>query len=442
MKILKKKFIYTIAICLIFLVSGCQSQNASGKPNGSAAQSENEKKQPVELTFWYPYGDKIGETNENLVKRFNESQNDIKVKAMFQGTYNDILPKLQAASVAKNAPDIFVVEDIAAEPLSKAGILEDLTGFVKENQINLKDFLPAVMENSYIDDKLYTLPYMRSTSILYMNATMLKEAGLDPAGPKTWDELAMYAKKLTIPGKRYGMTSALDGIRFESTVYSNGGKMLTDDGKKALFNSPEGVSSLEFWVKLHQDGVLDFPVGGKDFNDIATQNFFSQRAAIFPTTSSSITKFMESAKQSGFELVAAPWPVRDSSIKTRGTSGGSSVAILANLPEEKKKAAETFLKWLTDTKQVIYESSNTGYQPTRYSAVKSKEMQEIFQQNPIFKVASDQMEFVAPRPMEKAYNEVTSVLRTQFEQAMLDPSISPKMALDEAANQANALLEK
>src|SRR5206468_4300659 len=146
---MSKKLTYALALCLVVLTAGCQKQNAPQQPDGSTAPSGNKTNKQVELTFWYPYGDKIGEANENLVKQFNESQNEIKVKAAYQGNYTDILSKLQAAAVAKNAPDVFVAEDIAAAPLARTGILEDLTGAAEESKMDLKDFLPSVLANSY-----------------------------------------------------------------------------------------------------------------------------------------------------------------------------------------------------------------------------------------------------------------------------------------------------
>lgn len=86
-------------------------------------------------------------------------------------------------------------------------MLEDLTSYAEKDkdQLKLDDFIPGLMGNAYVDDKLYGLPFMRSTPIMYKNVTMLKDAGLDPSGPKTWDEFEQYSKVLKEKGK-LGMT--------------------------------------------------------------------------------------------------------------------------------------------------------------------------------------------------------------------------------------------
>ncbi|WP_143522467.1 extracellular solute-binding protein, partial [Pseudomonas sp. 2822-17] len=76
---------------------------------------------------------------------------------------------------------------------------------------------------SYVDGKLYGIPYLRSTPILYMNVDMLKEAGLDPAGPKNWDEFEEYARTLTIPGEQVGISMPVGIWFFEAFVAQAGG---------------------------------------------------------------------------------------------------------------------------------------------------------------------------------------------------------------------------
>jgi sn-glycerol 3-phosphate transport system substrate-binding protein len=171
-----------VVLGLILIVSACTSNKPLGSsdPGASAAGDK-----PIEITFWYAVGGKIGEANENLVKKFNESQNKIHVSAYFQGKYDDINAKLQAAVVAKNQPDISVVLSTSTGPFATAGVLQDLTELAKRDGINFDNFTPAVMGNSYVNDRLYSFPYLRSPNVLFINATMFKEAGLDPAGPKT-----------------------------------------------------------------------------------------------------------------------------------------------------------------------------------------------------------------------------------------------------------------
>lgn len=54
----------------------------------------------------------------------------------------------------------------------------------------MEDFYPGLMENCYVDEVLYGVPYLRSTPVLYYNKTLFEKAGLDPEkGPSNWETL-------------------------------------------------------------------------------------------------------------------------------------------------------------------------------------------------------------------------------------------------------------
>lgn len=437
-KMPKKALVFACAFLLI--ASACQSQNAglngSGQPAGASSPAADK---PVELKFWYAYGGNLGKASEELVNQFNESQNKIRVTAQFQGAnYAALNSKLQAAVVAGNAPDVTVIENMTTGPFVVAGILQDLTPFIERDKPDLDDFVPIMLGNSYVDGRFYAFPYLRSTNILYFNATLVKEAGLDPAGPKTWDELAAYARKLNVPGQRSGITAVIDMTRFETFLQSAGGSMLSADGKQTVFASPEGAAVLNFWLGLKREGVADLPYT-ENAADNVRQNFVNQRAAMFVQSTSWITTLSESFAQSGAELGATVIPAK---VNHGSTSLGSNIAMLAKLPKEKQEAAWTFIRWMTDTEQTVTSSLISGYQPTRKSAIESDRMQEAYRTNRLFRVASEQMAMAAARSMVLEYNEIGNVLETHIQKSLQDDAYSAQAALANAAKQANALLNK
>src|SRR5690606_21868244 len=93
---MKKVSYLLIFIAMMLLLVACG--------DGEAANSDRDG--PIEITYWYAWGDKIGENNENLVKQFNEMQDEIHVTAEFQGNYDELQSKTQAAFAAGNAPEV------------------------------------------------------------------------------------------------------------------------------------------------------------------------------------------------------------------------------------------------------------------------------------------------------------------------------------------------
>ncbi|WP_127508327.1 ABC transporter substrate-binding protein [Paenibacillus humicus] len=411
---------------------------AEGGSNAAAAGSAASEGK-ITIRYWYAFGDKIEEAKQHLVKEFNASQDRIEVVAEHQGNYDDLHAKVQAAFAAGHAPAVTDLEIASTGVFARSGMLEELTAYADrdKDQLQLDDFNPGLMGNAYVDGKLYGLPFMRSTPILYKNVTMLKDAGLDPQGPKTWDELEQYARVLKEKGKN-GMTVPADIWFYEALVAQSGGRMLSEDGKKAAFNSPEGVAPVEFWKKLVAEGLIKIPVGD-EAGATADKDWANQLSAFKFGSTAGVTGSLEIAKGNGFELETAFMPAN----KSYGVpTGGCQLVITSKSSGEEKEAAWEFLKWMTSKENTIYQHKHVGYLPTRVSAVQSEELQTHFKEYPQFKVAVDQLQYARPRPMENGYPEVARIVRTAIEKAILDPKTTPQAAMDDAAKKADKLLSK
>jgi len=432
----KKLGTFTLALIMISSLAACSTNSTSGVSSSSADGNGKDK---IVIKYWYAWGGKIQEAKQNLVKQFNQSQDRIEVIAEYQGTYDDLHAKAQAAFAAKNAPAVMDLEIASTGIFARSGMLEDLTPFAERDkeEVKIDDFHPGLMGNSYVDGKLYGLPFMRSTPILYKNVTMLKEAGLDPAGPKTWEEFEQYARKLKEKGK-LAMTMPADIWFYEAFVAQSGGQMLSEDGKTAAFNSPEGVAPVEFMKRLASEGLIKIPTGD-EAGEMANKDWANQISAMKFGSTANVAESMEIAKGNGFDMMTAFMPAN----KSYGVpTGGCHLVMLAGLGEKEKEAAWEFIKWMTAKEQTIYQHKNTGYLPTRISAIESDELQALYKEYPQYKVAIDQLEYARPRPMADAYPEVTKILKQAIEKAILDPKVSPHDALNEAAEKANKLLSK
>ena len=60
-----------------------------------------------------------------------------------------------------------------------------------EGKAYIDDFLPGFMEDSYVDGKIYSIPFQRSTMVLYYNKDAFKEVRLSAK-----IELRMKAQEL------------------------------------------------------------------------------------------------------------------------------------------------------------------------------------------------------------------------------------------------------
>ena len=170
-----------------------------------AAAADNGDK--ITIEFWHCMGSSNGELIQQITDSFNESQDKIFVKAVHQGSYTDAGTKMQAALAAGEAPVLAQMEIGMLGIFADADQLVDLQKFVDEENYDMSDFMPGLLDASYYDGALVALPHSRSVPVLYYNKDRFKEAGLEEA-PVTWDDLKADAKALTGNGS-YGYSCPL-----------------------------------------------------------------------------------------------------------------------------------------------------------------------------------------------------------------------------------------
>ncbi|MFD1738951.1 ABC transporter substrate-binding protein [Bacillus salitolerans] len=445
---MKKMMLAIFFIAIVGIFGACSNSEETASTSETETKNSNtsntetkaeEKKEPVAIDFWYSLGGAGGELIESMVKDFNSSQDEVVVTPTYQGDYYENHAKVLAAIASNTQPDVTMVEIASIGAFANPGAIEDLGPFVEgEDGVDVNDYIPGLMGNSYWKDTLYAVPFNRSTPLLYVNKNMLEEAGLDPAGPKTWDELEEYSRKLTIKDERWGFSAPIDIWFYEALTFENGGQILNEDGTKPLFHSPEGVEPVEFWKKMIDEGIMKMPPGEK-YNawDVAAQDFTNGKVGMIFTSTGSLNGLMAQAQ--GFEVGTAFLPAKkDFGVPT----GGANLVMLSKSSDEEKKAAWKFMKWMTAKEQTIQFSMGTGYMPVTVSAVESDEMKELYEKTPQFKVAIDQLQYAKPRPMVPGYKELQEVIMTEIQRAIIDGSVTPEEALNTAAEKADKLLKK
>jgi multiple sugar transport system substrate-binding protein len=182
------------------------------------------------------------------VKDFEAAYPGEKIKGVVQGydpaTY---LTKL-AANQTPTVMGCFFTEPPLLIPKHA---MRDITTLAK-GWTHFKDYDPRYVK--IVSDsagRVYGLPDGAYQMCICYNRKLFKAAGLDPdKPPTTWDEFRSYAKRLTsssVAGFFQPLAGALGGWFLTAWTYAAGGLMESEDGKKALFNSPQTLSALQLF---------------------------------------------------------------------------------------------------------------------------------------------------------------------------------------------------
>jgi len=112
----------------------------------------------------------------------------------------------------------------------------------------LSDFYAAFLANSRYQGHIWSLPFQRSTPVLFYNKDMFTAAGIDATtGPTTYQQMVDDARKLTKPDGTWGLEISSDGIPywlFQPFAIGNGANVFTA-ANKVTFDSPKVVEALQ-----------------------------------------------------------------------------------------------------------------------------------------------------------------------------------------------------
>jgi len=395
----------------------------------------------VDLTMYYPVavGGPVTKIIDDMVARFEKENADIKVTAVYAGNYTDTMTKAMTAMKGGQPPQLSVLLSTDVFTLMDENAIVPMDGLVADKAW-FKEFYPAFMANGQIDGKTWSIPFQRSTIVLYWNKDAFKEAGLDPEkAPATWDEMASMAAKLV--KKDASGNVARWGIEIPSTGYAywmlqalaieNGQKLMNEAGNEVYLTAPKTVAALDYWVGLsRKESVM--PKGSIDWATLRT-DFLEGKTAMMWHTTGNLTAVKDGAK---FNFGVAMLPAKE----RRGSpTGGGSFYIFKSASPEQQKAAVKFIQWMTAPERAAEWSIKTGYVAVSPSAYKTPDMEAYAKSFPPATVARDQLEFAVPELSVHENGRIYKFVGDAV-QAAVTGTQSPQEALAGAQQQADRVL--
>ena len=400
----------------------------------------------IDITMYYPVsaGGPIAEAYESLAAAFTKANGSITIKPVFAGNQVDALVKAQTAARGGNPPAMAIVDSTNVFTLIDDDMIQPISDFVKtdEEKRLIADIYPAFLANSVVGDKVWSLPFQRSTVIMYYNKDAFREAGLDPEkAPATWAEFANAANKLVKRDAsgaivRYGIEipSSQPDLYwpFQAMVTQAGGTMMSPDGKKVYFDSPEHRKALDFWLSLIKSNAM--PSGIIAWATVPT-DFLAGKTGMMWHTTGNLVRVSKEAK---FPVGVAMLP----GDARRGTPvGGGNIFIFKGASQAEKDAAWTFAKWLVSPERSAEFSARTGYVAVRKAAYDVPEMQKYTAGLPSALVARDQLQYAVKALSVYDNARVHKALMDSLQSA-INGQAAPDAALKKAQADATQILQR
>ena len=448
---MKQKFLIVLSTVFLLILGACSSTNTG--TNGSGAEGEGTNTEETagkqEVVFWHAMSGELETVLNDIVADFNESQENIEVKPIFQGTYEEALTKFNTVAGTEDAPTIMQTFEVGTKYMIDSGHVQPVQKFIDEDNYDTSQWEENISNYYSVDGEQYSMPFNSSTPILVYNKDAFKEAGLDPEkAPMTYSELKNAAKKLTKTEggetSQYGFSILNYGWFFEEMLAEQGGHYVDNENgrsgnaTKATFNDELGLNVFNLISDMHKEGTF-FNVG-QNWDDMRAA-FQSGKIAMYLDSSAGIKAMVDN---SDFEVGASYLPIPDDADREGVIIGGASVWMSSGINEDKQKAAWEFMKYLTTPEVQAEWHVKSGYFAINPAAYDQDIVKEEWKKYPQLKVTVDQLsETKKGTATQGALISVFPESRQKVVSAMesLYQGMDPKKALDQAAEETNRALE-
>ncbi|TVT44038.1 ABC transporter substrate-binding protein [Amycolatopsis rhizosphaerae] len=367
-----------LALAVVLGTSACGLGSTASQEATTVAQAPPlSPDQQVSIVFEsYNFGQAGAwtDTFNELIGKFRQTHPNIHVTAQKpQGNSpnpaTDTVPSIQAQLAAGSPPDVaqlgfsdldFTIHGLGAKPL------DDLVGkqAVQANFDGAKyPYAPAARTLADWDGKTYGVPFVFSTPVLYYNATLFRQAGLDPANPpKTWDEVQQAAQAIKQRTGRDGayldcLTKTAKDWCFQALVRSNGGRVLSPDRRSLDFADAPAVEVVKMAQNMVNTGSTPKLTQQQGYEAFARGDL-----GMILETSAIQATFLKGAKDK--------WDLRATTMPDFGgkqpvaTNSGASLFVFSQEPA-KQRAAWELIRFLTSEDAYVTIASKIGYLPLR-----------------------------------------------------------------------------
>ncbi|GGE29899.1 ABC transporter substrate-binding protein [Pullulanibacillus camelliae] len=441
---LKKLSGLVLALMLVVGLAAC----GNGSSAASATKKENGR---IVVTFWHSMSGEPQKTLEKIVDDYNHSQKKVLVKAQFQGTYEESLPKYLSVGGTDKAPTMIQVQEIGTKAMINSGFIQPVQKFIDKDHYDTSQLEKNIINYYTVDNKLNSMPFNSSTPVLYYNADAFQQAGikLNPEDV-TFEQIREDAKKITdsTNGQMKGFALQPYGWLFEELLANQNGLLVNKENghagtpTKAVFNSKEGKNILQWAKDMIQDKTfVDYGTGTTAGDDM-TAGFLSGKVAMFIQSSASIRDVVNNAK---FKVGVAYLP-HPQSIERNGVAiGGASLWMSKGKSSAEQNAAWDFMKYLASPHVQAEWHVGTGYFAVNTKAYSDPVVVDAYKKIPQLQVSVNQLQASKPSPttqgaLMQSLPEERTAVETAMESVYNGEDIDK--ALDKAVNDTNSAIEK
>lgn len=289
------------------------------------------------------------------VEVFNKAyEGKIKCEADYVA-FNDVFETLEVLMSNKSTEyDIFAADGPNVAAYVSRGYLQPLNQWISDDEIKM--FTDAMITEGTYKDQFYGAPMGNSSTVLYYNKALLKEAGINidfdsvtPDNRLTWEQLIDYSKQaldVLDPDHSkgiYGIEFQQVGRVYQMNILPNslGGAQISEDGLSVdgVIDTQPWMDALNFYQTQVNDGIFTRGISADD-----TSSYFQSGKILFYLGTTALPAAFE---KNGFEDWGFTYIPCFEGHEDEIRSACGSWTIGMNTYSVKQEAAAEFIKYLT-----------------------------------------------------------------------------------------------
>jgi multiple sugar transport system substrate-binding protein len=419
----KVLLVVCLACAMALAVAACGSDSSSGGGGGGGSSTTKGAKaidvasmDSAKGNVTYCTGkDTSGDLKEGVAE-FNKANPGLTAKLLeFPESADEQRNQFIQRERAKSADcDAFESDVVWTAEFASQKWLLDVTPYIEKRKA---EFIPSTLSSVDYQGKIWGVPRVSDAGLLYYRKDKIKSV------PATWQDVykqAQSGKGIVYQGASYeGLT-----VNFLELAFAAGGKILSDDGKKSVIDSPENLKALQFMVDGIKSGAASKAVTTY-MEEEARRTFEAGRADFerqWPYAYA--LGNMKGSKVKG-KFAVAPYPEFAGGGKAAILGGHNSVI---SAYSKNPGGALKLIDYLTSEKRMTKNAVKFSKTPVLAASYADPAVKKAL---PFIDQLKQAVEQAKSRPVSPVYSQISQAIYKNVNNA-LSGSTDPKSALKKA----------
>ncbi len=400
-RMIKRTAAMVLLICLLLTLTGCHGKQ---KSIAFTVPDHFDDGTPIEIVFWAK-----NDTNRNQVAVYQQAIDgfqalypnvtvNMRLYTDYSRIYNDVITNISTnttpnvcitypdhiATYLTGANTVTPLDDLMADPRFGLGGSE-----VRFDAPTKEEIVPEFLNECRIGERIYAMPYMRSTEALYINEDYVKKLGYEIPEIMTWDFIWEVSEKameqdengvFSVNGQKVMIPfiyKSTDNMMI-SMLKQLDGPYSTDEGEILIFNDTTKELLQEVYLHGKSRAFSTFAISSYPGNFLnAGQCIFAIDSTAGATWMGSNAPMLDIHEEQvvQFHTKVIPIPQYDPE-HPKMISQGPSICVFGKENTQEVLASWLFVQYLLTNEIQLGYAETEGYLPVTLKAQNSPEYQD------------------------------------------------------------------